>query len=57
MIIDEDMANGVRKGDDVTYAAKDYVEAIKDTGINLVYYHYIQPMHRKDGWVWRTVNA
>ncbi|WP_318617304.1 hypothetical protein [Sporosarcina sp. YIM B06819] len=56
-IIDEDMRSGLSQRGGLTYAATDFVEAVKDMDINHVYYHYIQPMHRKDGRAWRRVNA
>lgn len=53
-IVDEDVQHGLSRRGDLTYVDGAYVDAVKDLGYPVVYYHYIQPMYRKDARKWRS---
>lgn len=52
-IVDEELENILYRQGDLTYVNGTYVDSVKDMGLPFVYYHYIQPMHRKDRRKWR----
>ncbi len=52
-IVDEGLENMLSRKGDLTYVNATYVDSVKDIDLPFVYYHYIQPMHRKDRRKWR----
>ncbi|MEK5039872.1 hypothetical protein [Sporosarcina sp. FSL K6-3457] len=52
-IVDEEYEGILRREGDLTYVNRTYVDSVKDMNLPFVYYHYIQPAHRKDGRKWR----
>ena len=52
-IVDEDFRSGLRRKDDIIYVGRDYVRSVQDMNLPFVYFHYIKPMHRRDGRKWR----
>ncbi|NYF23661.1 hypothetical protein [Sporosarcina sp. JAI121] len=52
-VVDEDFNMVLSRKGDVTYVNGSYVDNVKDLKLPFVYYHYIQPMHRRDGRKWR----
>jgi len=52
-IVDEELEYSLSRKGDLTYVNGNYVDNVKDMGLPFVYYHYIEPMHRKNGRKWR----
>ncbi|MFJ7934438.1 hypothetical protein [Sporosarcina sp. NPDC096371] len=52
-VVDECVKGLFAKGD-ITYVDPTYVESVKGSGLPVVFYHYIQPVHRRDGRKWRA---
>jgi len=52
-IVDEELESVLYREGDLTYVNGTYVESVQDMNLPFVYYHYIQPMHRRDGRKWR----
>ncbi len=52
-IVDEVLEYSLTRKGDLTYVKPSYVDSVKDMNLRFVYYHYIQPIHRRDGQKWK----
>ncbi|HJF32293.1 MAG TPA: hypothetical protein K8V56_11045 [Sporosarcina psychrophila] len=52
-VVDEYLENVLSKRGEATYVNGTYVDSVKDMDLPFVYYHYIEPIHRRDARKWR----
>ena len=52
-IVDEELEGILYRKGDLTYVDETYLHSVKDMGFPFVYYHYVQPIYRKNGRKWR----
>ena len=52
-VVDENLENVLSKRGEATYVNGTYVDSVKDMDLPFVYYHYIEPIHRRDARKWR----
>ena len=52
-VVDECLENVLSKRGEATYVNGTYVDSVKDMDLPFVYYHYIEPIHRRDARKWR----
>lgn len=51
-VINRKMTSGIERFGEITYAAADYVDSIKDLGFPVFHYTYLPPSERINNEVW-----